>query len=106
MSIVRIGDVCTWSKGFQVPRDETASDKQVPYLHYGDLYKLYGFRMNLEENSSIMMKINDGRSLKAKQMLHDGDIVFALTSETVDDLSRCTLLISSHDNLGGTYFAL
>ena len=96
--MVRIGDFCSWSKGFSVPRDETAIDKEIPYLHYGDLYKMYDFRLDLSEQFDSIIKIDPSGKIKPDQYLHDGDIVFALTSETVDDLGHCTLIINA-DNL-------
>lgn len=97
MSIIRIGDVCTWAKGYQVPRDDTSVDKEIPYLHYGDLYKLYGFRLDLEEKYDQIIKIDADSKIKTEQYLHDGDIVFTFTSETVDDLGHCTLIINPAD---------
>ena len=94
MTECTIGDICTWFKGFQVPRDDTSVDKEVPYLHYGDLYKKYDFRLNLQEKYDEIIKIDSNSKIKDAQYLHDGDIVFALTSETVDDLGHCTLIIN------------
>ncbi len=94
MTLYKIGDLCTWSKGFQVPRDDTSPDKKVPYLHYGDLYKLYDFRLKLPEKYSKIIKIDDISKVKQDQYILDGDIVFTLTSETVEDLGHCTLIIN------------
>ena len=97
--MIRIGDFCTWSKGYSVPRDETATDKEIPYLHYGDLYKIYDFRLDLTEQFDSIIKIDSSDKIKPEQYLHDGDIVFALTSETVDDLGHCTLIVNADDAL-------
>lgn len=97
MLSVKIGDICTWSKGFQVPRNDTSCEKEIPYLHYGDLYKLYGFKLNLEEEKDTIIKISNNLKFREEQMLHDGDIVFTLTSETTDDLGHCTLIINPLD---------
>ena len=97
MTECTIGEVCTWFKGFQVPRDDTSVDKRIPYLHYGDLYKKYDFRLDLQEKYNEIIKIDGNSRIKDAQYLHDGDIVFALTSETVDDLGHCTLIINPED---------
>lgn len=97
MTECTIGDICTWSKGFQVPRDDTSVDKEVPYLHYGDLYKKYDFRLDLQDKLDKIIKIDNSSKIKDVHYLHDGDIVFALTSETVDDLGHCTLIINPGD---------
>jgi type I restriction enzyme S subunit len=94
MVMMRIGDICNWIKGFQVPRDDTSVNKEIPYLHYGDLYKLYDFRLDLNEVLDDIIKIDHNPKIKQEQYLHDGDIVFTLTSETVDDLGHCTLIIN------------
>lgn len=92
-----IGELCTWCKGYQVPRDDTSVDKEIPYLHYGDLYKMYDFRLDLPKVHDSIIKIDPSDSIKGGQYLHDGDIVFALTSETVDDLGHCTLICNPDD---------
>ena len=94
MTMCKLGDICSWSKGFQVPRDNTSCKKEIPYLHYGDLYKLYDFRLDLNEKYTEIIKIDVDSKIKSEQYLEDGDIVFTLTSETVDDLGHCTLIIN------------
>ena len=94
---VRLGDLVTWAKGCSIPRDETSADRHIPYLHYGDLYKKYDRCLNLPEVIDEIIKIDELDSVKESQMLHDGDIVFTLTSETVDDLGHCTLIINPKD---------
>ena len=87
----------TWAKGCNIPRDDTSADGNIPYLHYGDLYKRYDGCLNLPDVLDDIIKIDNLDSVKDSQMLHDGDIVFTLTSETVDDLGHCTLIINPDD---------
>lgn len=94
---VILGNLVTWAKGCSIPRDETSVDGSVPYLHYGDLYKKYDRCLNLPEVIDEIIKIDKPDSVKDSQMLHDGDIVFTLTSETVEDLGHCTLIINPKD---------
>ena len=94
---IKLGDLVTWAKGCNIPRDDTSVSKSIPYLHYGDLYKKYGYCLNLPEVINDIIKIDSLDSVKEPQMLHDGDIVFTLTSETVDDLGHCTLIINPDD---------
>lgn len=91
---IKLGDLVTWAKGCNIPRDDTSVNKSIPYLHYGDLYKKYDYCLNLPEVINDIIKIDSLDSVKEPQMLHDGDIVFTLTSETVDDLGHCTLIIN------------
>ena len=94
---VKLGDLVTWAKGCSIPRDHTSMDKAIPYLHYGDLYKKYDHCLALPDIICNIIKIDNLDSVKESQMLHDGDIVFALTSETIDDLGHCTLIINPDD---------
>lgn len=94
---VQLGDIITWSKGVSIPRDDTSVAKEIPYLHYGDLYQKYDFRLDLDEQYDDIIKISPSPKIKPEQLLHDGDIVFTLTSETVDDLGHCTLISNPND---------
>ena len=94
---IKLGDLVTWAKGCNIPRDDTSVNKSIPYLHYGDLYKKYDYCLNLPEVIDDIIKIDSLDSVKEPQMLHEGDIVFTLTSETVDDLGHCTLIINPDD---------
>ena len=96
MQQVRIGDLCSYAKGLSIPRDRTNPDKDIAYLHYGDLYKKYDFRLNLDEVWDEIIKIDSNERCKPEQVLNDGDIVFTLTSESVDDLGHSTLIINKN----------
>ena len=98
MELVRIGDLCSYAKGLSIPRERTSPDKDIAYLHYGDLYKKYDFRLNLREAWNEIIKIDSTERYKPVQILKDGDIVFTLTSESVDDLGHSTLIVNK-DNL-------
>ena len=98
MELVRLGDLCSYTKGQGIPRDRTDPDKDIAYLHYGDLYKKYDFRLNLNNVWNDIIKIDSSERYKPEQVLRDGDIVFTLTSESVDDLGHSTLIINK-DNL-------
>ena len=97
MESVRLGDLCSYAKGLGIPRDRTDPDKDIAYLHYGDLYKKYDFRLNLNDVWNDIIKIDSSERYKPEQVLRDGDIVFALTSESVDDLGHSTLIINKDD---------
>ena len=60
------------------------------YIHYGDLYR--GFEQRIDvETSEAPAFILDSEKIKETQFLHDQDIVYVLTSETVDDLGHAFL---------------
>ena len=97
MADIKLKEIVSWSKGHSVPRDDTSVSKNIPYLHYGDLYKKYNFRLDLNKEYKSIIKIDPDSKIKPEQYLHDGDIVFTLTSETVDDLGCCTLISNPED---------
>lgn len=97
MQRVRIGDLCSYAKGLSIPRDRTDPDNDIAYLHYGDLYKKYDFRLNLDEVWDDIIKIDSNERYKPEQVLYDGDIVFTLTSESVEDLGHSTLVINKNN---------
>ena len=97
MELVRIGDLCSYAKGLSIPRDRTNPNKDIAYLHYGDLYKKYDFRLDLSEAWNEIIKVDSTERYKSEQILRDGDIVFTLTSESVDDLGHSTLIINKNN---------
>ena len=59
------------------------------YIHYGDLYKvLIRHRCESPQNQSISQRRKNQTLLKN---LRDQDIVYVLTSETIDDLGHAYL---------------
>jgi len=93
-SKVSLGELCTYSKGIGIPREYTDVNLDIPYLHYGDIYKKYDFRINLDKELNEIIKISKNEKIKTDHFLSDGDIVYTLTSETVDDLGHSTLIIN------------
>jgi len=98
MKEVPLGELCTFCKGISVPRDQTSIAKTTPYLHYGDLYKKYDFRIDLDSVADTIIKIDNIDKVTSEQYLHDGDVVYTLTSETVDDLGHATLVSNKTDS--------
>jgi type I restriction enzyme S subunit len=97
MARTYIGDFCDYYKGINIPRSETDVEFDIPYLHYGDIYKLYDFKINLNTKYDKIIKIKKDVKIKPEQYLSDGDIVYTLTSETVDDLGHSTLIINKQN---------
>lgn len=94
MGMMILGEICTYSKGLGISRENTDENKEIPYLHYGDLYKKYDFRVNIDKIANTIIKIDNSPKIKEDQFLKNGDIVYTLTSETVDDLGHSTLVIN------------
>lgn len=94
---IKIGEVATFNRGFQVPRSRTDVDYDIPYLHYGDIYKIYNNKINLSEAIDSIIKIKSNEKFKKDHYLLHNDIVFNLTSENYEDLGK-TVIIKNKNN--------
>lgn len=97
MKKISLDELCTYDRGLSIPRGDTDISYDIPYLHYGDIYKKYDFRIDLNKELDNIIKINEDSDFGPRHMLFDGDIVYTLTSETVDDLGHSTLIINKGD---------
>ncbi len=87
----RLGDLCEFYRGASVPRTRMHGSGDYLYLHYGDLYKGFSYRIDVEHPQKPIPHILDSEKIKDEQRLLDQDIVYVLTSETVDDLGHSFL---------------
>lgn len=88
---VVLGDICSFSRGASIPRARMHDTGDYLYIHYGDLYKGFDLRIDVESPSKPIPFILRGEKVKESQCLKDQDIVYVLTSETVDDLGHAYL---------------
>lgn len=88
---VALGDVCSFHRGASVPRVRMYDAGDYLYIHYGDLYKGFNLRIDVEDPAKPIPYILRGERIKDSQRLEDQDIVYVLTSETVDDLGHAFL---------------
>ena len=64
------------------------------YLHYGDLYKGHDTYINVNNPQSDIPFISGDEKLKDEQFVEDGDIIYILTSETIEDLGKALMVIN------------
>ena len=88
---VALGDVCSFYRGASVPRTRMYDKGAYLYLHYGDLYKGFDLHIDVEDPAKPIPYILNNEKIKDSQRLRDQDIVYVLTSETVDDLGHAYL---------------
>ncbi|WP_346973403.1 hypothetical protein [Bifidobacterium adolescentis] len=88
---VVLGDICSFSRGASIPRARMHDTGDYLYIHYGDLYKGFDLRIDVESPSKPIPFILRGEKVKESQCLKDQDIVYVLTSETVDDLGHVNI---------------
>lgn len=86
-----LGELCTFHRGASVPRARMFNSGKYLYIHYGDLYRGFEQRIDVENPAKPLPFILDSEKIKETQFLHDQDIVYVLTSETVDDLGHAFL---------------
>jgi len=87
-----MADIVTFSKGASIPRVRTSIDFDTPYLHYGDIYKLYNKEVNLENEYDSIIKVSVKERVRDDQLLDTGDIVYNLTSESKEDLGKAVVI--------------
>lgn len=96
---VVLGDICSFSRGASIPRARMHDTGDYLYIHYGDLYKGFDLRIDVESPSKPIPFILRGEKVKESQCLKDQDIVYVLTSETVDDLGHAYLFNDPQNKL-------
>lgn len=88
---MKLGELCSFSRGASVPRARMYDKGDYLYIHYGDLYKGFELRIDVESPQKPIPYILGNERIKESQLLSDQDIVYVLTSETVDDLGHSFL---------------
>lgn len=91
---VALGEICEFHRGASIPRARMRKAGDALYIHYGDLYKGFKIRIDVESPQKPLPYISASEKIKPEQRLADQDIVYVLTSETVDDLGHAFLFNS------------
>lgn len=87
----KIGELCSFFRGASVPRARMRELGDYLYVHYGDLYKGFNIYIDVEDPQKPLPAIASSENIKDEQFLVDQDILYVLTSETVDDLGHAFL---------------
>lgn len=88
---VALGEICSFSRGASVPRARMYDAGDFLYIHYGDLYRGFSLRVDVEAPQQTLPYISAEEKIRPEQFLEDQDIIYVLTSETVDDLGHACL---------------
>lgn len=94
---MKLKNIIKTFKGIQVPRDRTSIVNEVPYLHYGDIYKLYDTQIDIDKVYDEIIKISTDEKIKDFQYLNNNDIVMNLTSENYEDLGKSVLIVNKNN---------
>lgn len=87
-----IGDICSFSKGASVPKARMSNKGDWKYIHYGDLYKGFDFYIDIDRPSKPIPFVSFNEKAKSDQFVTTNDIIYVLTSETVDDLGHAYMV--------------
>lgn len=94
--VKRLGEIGDFSKGNGVPKDKIIIDEHGhPCLTYGDLYTKYDFVIK-----DIKSFIDDDVASESKE-IHIGDICFAGSGETPEDIGKCAAYIEERTAYAG-----
>lgn len=94
--VKKLGEIGDFSKGNGVPKDKIIKDEHGhPCLTYGDLYTKYDFVIK-----DIKSFIDDVVASESKE-IHIGDICFAGSGETPEDIGKCATYIEEKTAFAG-----
>lgn len=94
--VKRLGEIGDFSKGNGVPKDKIIIDEHGhPCLTYGDLYTKYDFVIK-----DIKSFIDNDVASESKE-IHIGDICFAGSGETPEDIGKCAAYIEERTAYAG-----
>ena len=94
--VKRLGEIGDFSKGNGVPKDKIIKDEHGhPCLTYGDLYTKYDFVIK-----DMKSFIDDDVASESKE-IHIGDICFAGSGETPEDIGKCAAYIEERTAYAG-----
>jgi len=94
---MKLNEIIQFDKGLSIPRDRTSINFDIPYLHYGDIYKLYNNRIDMDLVHNNIIKIRSNEKIKTSQQLNNGDIVMNLTSENYEDLGKSVIIFNKNN---------
>ena len=87
----KIGELCKFFRGASVPRVRMHESGDYLYVHYGDLYKGFNIYIDVEDKQKPLPAIASSENIKDEQFLVNQDILYVLTSETVNNLGHAFL---------------
>ena len=92
--VKRLGEIGSFSKGYGVPKNKMISEG-YPCLTYGDLYTKYDY---LIENIHSYI---DKKTASESKAINKGDILFAGSGETPEDIGKCATYLGNETIYAG-----
>lgn len=92
--IMQLGDIGIFSKGNSISRTESNSGN-IPCVRYGEIYTAHD--IYIKKFYSFISK----DIAKHSKLLKNGDILFAASGETKEDIGKCVAFISNREAYAG-----
>ena len=90
-----IGEIATdIFRGSGIKREQV-TETGIPCVRYGELYTTYGVWFD------TCVSHTDESTITSKKYFEHGDILFAITGESVEDIAKCTAYIGKGRCLAG-----
>lgn len=90
-----LGEIATeFYRGSGIKRDEL-TENGTPCIRYGEIYTTYGVHFN------ECVSHTDENNIKSKKYMEYGDILFAITGESVEDIAKSTAYLGTEKCLVG-----
>jgi type I restriction enzyme S subunit len=95
----RFRNAFSFDKGLNITKDNL-QEHGVLCVSYGEVHSKYGFELNPDKH--VLKCVSDDYLMSSpKSLLHNGDFIFADTSEDIDGSGNFTQLISDHQIFAG-----
>lgn len=92
---VKLGDIGSFFKGFGVPKNEISEYGKYKCLTYGDLYTKYDIKID-NVKTCISQDVAN-----ISQEIRFGDICFAGSGETKEDIGKCAVFVDGEIGYAG-----
>lgn len=92
---VKLGDIGSFFKGFGVPKNEISEYGRYKSLTYGDLYTKYDIKID-----NVKTYISQDVA-NISQEIRFGDICFAGSGETKEDIGKCAVFVDGEIGYAG-----
>ncbi len=92
--VKRLGDVGTFSKGRGIRKDEVASGG-LPCIRYGEIYTRHN------DYIKVFHSFIPRRVANQSQRLRRGDLLFAGSGETAEEIGKCVAFLSDEETYAG-----
>ena len=95
MEYKKLGDIATdVFRGAGITRDQV-TEEGTPCVRYGEIYTTYGIYFD------TCVSHTDESTIQSKKYFEHGDLLFAITGESVEDIAKSTAYVGYEKCLAG-----